>query len=144
MLVRVYNDNVYPYKEKFKGNWIEIQPKSFVEMDHNEASLFLGTMPGNIQVGANGLQKPESYKMLRIQKDWTVADAPEVKKYVCHACNTDLLTKAAYESHVETMHLEQMSPDDKEAMTVAKKRGRPAKGVKDDTSANRNGGEAKV
>lgn len=142
-MVRVYNDNVHPYSEKFNGQNINIPPKGFIEMDFYDANLFLGTMPGNLEVDASGIQKPTSYKMLRIQKEWSSEPQTEVKKYICHACNKDLLTKSAYESHIEEFHLDDFA--DKETKeAIVKKRGRPAKGVKDDTSANRNGSETQV
>lgn len=128
MQVKVYNDNVHPYREKFRGADIYIGPKEFIKMDLNEAHLFLGTMPPNIEVDANGIQKPTSYKMLRIDmKSGGGGVETNAAKYLCLACNKDLQTKPAYEEHLIEHHADQMIDDDaKEA--IVKRRGRPPKG----------------
>jgi hypothetical protein len=73
MLVKVVNDNVHPYREKFRGKDIYIEPKGAIEMDLNDAHAFLGTMPPNIEVDANGIQKPTSYsglEVFRVHEGW--------------------------------------------------------------------------
>ena len=80
MQVKVWNDNVHPYREKFKNKSIEIPPHDFIEMEYHEAVYFLGTMPPNIQTDAGGTQKPISYKMLRIEKPGQATEDPPVKK----------------------------------------------------------------
>lgn len=80
MIVKVWNDNVHPYKEKFRGKTIEIGPRDYVEMDLNEAHIFLGVMPPNIEVDAGGIQKPTSYKMLRIERPDVIKAEPEVRR----------------------------------------------------------------
>jgi hypothetical protein len=133
MLVKVVNDNVHPYSEKFKGVQIHIPPKGFIEMDWNEASDFLGTMPGNLEVDANGIQKPTSYKMLRIERGPTKVEAKE--QFICMACNQDLVNKNALDAHIESEHMDEMVDlDAKEKIT--KRRGRPSKGVKDDAGTD--------
>lgn len=127
MQVRVVNDNVHVYREKFRGKVIEIGPKASITMDLNDANIFLGTMPPNIEVGADGVQRPESYKMLRIEQG--AAPAVEVRKWNCMSCNKDLQTKAAYEEHVAEMHTEQMADEDEKEKVVKKKIGRPRKEV---------------
>lgn len=143
MLVKVVNDNVYPYTEKFKGQLIHIPAKGSITMDFNEASYFLGTMPGNIQVDANGIQKPESYKMLRIEK---IATEPvkheEPKKWTCMACGKHLHTKAAYEAHVSSEHLDELIEEDAKEKIQTKRRGRPKKAVTDDSLGDRDSSEA--
>lgn len=142
MIVKVVNDNVHPYTEKFKGNVISIPPKGHVEMDHNEAAQFLGSNPGIARTLGNGLQDPKTYKMLRIEPlgQKPAADA-KTKEFVCMACNKDLVSKKALEEHIETEHVEAMVDEDAKEK-VKRKPGRPKKEVTHDTSTDRNGGAA--
>lgn len=65
--VKVWNDNVHPYKEKFHGDEIVIKPKEFVLMNKEDADLFLGTM-NSLIFDVGGRPKKECYKMLRIDQ----------------------------------------------------------------------------
>jgi hypothetical protein len=67
MKVRVVNDNTYPYSEKFKGADINIDPGKYVEMERDEAVLFLGQF-NSIERDVDGRPHPKSYKKLRIEK----------------------------------------------------------------------------
>jgi hypothetical protein len=140
--VKVWNDNVNPYTEKYQGKQVEIAPKSWLEMDHNEASDFLGRMPSNIRTLANGQQDPKTYKMLRIDTK-NEAPAAEVKKWVCHACSKDLQTEAAYEAHTLEMHAQDLVDiDTKDKLEKKRGPGRPAKGAVNDSLGDRTGGAA--
>ena len=144
-MVKVVNDNIHPYNEKWRSTQISIPPKGFVKMDLHDAHLFLGTMPPNVERDGNGLQKATSYKMLRIERFAEGEDKPiELKKYICHACNADLLTSEAYFNHVQENHMAALTDDAAREAVVKRKPGRPAKGVTDDTSTDRNGSAAKV
>lgn len=138
MLVRVVNDNVHPYTEKYRGRTIHIEPKGFVEMDANEAAHFLGTNPGTAQVDANGIPKPESFKMLRIEARDT-SKAQESKKWVCQKDGKEFPTQAALEKHILENYMDELDDDGKAALT---KKTRTKKGVKHDSSVNSDGGPA--
>jgi hypothetical protein len=79
---RVYNDNVHPYRENFKGSNIEIPPGGFVVMDYEEALQFEYTGAPMIK-NAGGQQCPTSFKRIRVVPLGAVelADVP----LVCHA-----------------------------------------------------------
>ena len=66
-LVKVWNDNEYPYKESFKGMDINIAAHEYMEMEEDDANLFRGTMCTIIRT-ADGLFDPRCYKMIRIEK----------------------------------------------------------------------------
>jgi hypothetical protein len=142
MLVRVVNDNVHPYTEKYRGRTIHIPPKGFVEMDMNEASHFLGTNPGTAQVDASGIPKPESYKMLRIVRpeDLEAEVAAESKKWICMADGKEFPTQEALEAHVEANYMDDMV-DEKAKEKLSAKRAGKKRGLSD-TSTNRDGGPA--
>jgi hypothetical protein len=144
MLVKVWNDNKHPYTEKYKGETIHIPAHSYITMDWNEASHFLGTMPSNLLVDNSGKQKPETYKMLRIEHPGQAPKA-DVKQWACHSCGKDLNTKAAYQAHIEEFHAEDFVDEESKEKALPKKRGRPStKGVKDDTGNYRDSSETKV
>jgi hypothetical protein len=65
MKVQVVNDNTYPYTEEFKGQKITIEPKGHVEMERDDAVLFLGTF-SPISYDVDGNPHPKSYKKLKI------------------------------------------------------------------------------
>lgn len=134
MLVKVVNDNVHPYREKYRGQEIYIPPKGFIKMDANEAHHFLGTMPPNIEVDGNGIQKPTSYKMLHIE-DLGSETAVETKKFICMADGREFPTQEALDAYVAENHADAMIDKDARDKVVAKRRGRKPKGVTNDDSS---------
>lgn len=71
--VKVWNKNVHPYKEVFKGTPIEIPAGGFVEMDYEEAVEFKGTFS---PLPPEDCPEPSKYyKMI-------VVDAPKEPVYV--------------------------------------------------------------
>jgi len=67
MDVKVWNDNTYPYSEKFKGTEVKIEPKTFIKMEREEAILLLGQF-SPITRDADGAPHPKSFKRLRIEE----------------------------------------------------------------------------
>jgi len=141
MLVKVVNDNMHPYTEKYKGQTIHIPARGSITMDLNEASHFLGTNPGVAQMDAGGQQKPETFKMLRIERmDAVPRVEPETKKFVCAADGKEFQTQAALEAHIAENYMDRMVDED----AKKKLKARTKKGLKDDTSTNSDSGEAQV
>ena len=66
MTARVWNDNVHPYEEEFNREIIHIPAKSYIDMEENDAKLFVRKFVKPVLDGG-GTQKPESYKMLRLE-----------------------------------------------------------------------------
>lgn len=110
--VRVWNDNVHPYKELFKGDQISIGPKKFIEMDEEEANQFRGTFAPMV-FDADGNDMPEGYKMIRIEKILAdeVAPAPVVDDMLCLACSYKADSKADFAEHLKT-HSDQVVVDE--------------------------------
>lgn len=111
MLVRVYNDNTYPFTQVFKGDRIHIPAKKFIEMEDDEAVMFRGTYSPILVDGANN-HLPESYKMIRIvyPKDY-VNDKP-TDKFKCQACGKEFDTPEILDEHTFSLHLDSMSDKD--------------------------------
>jgi hypothetical protein len=110
MNVKVVNDNVHPYKERFRDQTIYIAPRSYVEMEHGEAHLFLGTMPPNIELDGNGIQKPQSYKMLRIEPMGGAATTP-TPVYKCMIDGREFATQAELDEYIEENHADAIIDD---------------------------------
>lgn len=86
---RVYNDNVHPYRENFKGNIVEIPAGGFVTMDFEEALQFEFTGAPMIK-NAGGQQCPTSFKRIRVVALDKVA--PAEVPLVCHATGQKVAT----------------------------------------------------
>lgn len=67
-VVKVYNDNAHPHKERFKGEMIEIPAGGHIEMEYEEAMDFRGQFTGIAPVGPNGAPDARFFKMIRVEK----------------------------------------------------------------------------
>jgi uncharacterized C2H2 Zn-finger protein len=107
---RVYNDNKFMFEQEFKGEKITILAGDFVEMDYDDAIQFK-SMYYPPKFDGSGVQKPESYKMLRV-----VGQPPNMESsgFVCAACGDKFATETELDSHVNKNHLNEME-DVKEA-----------------------------
>lgn len=110
MRVKVYNLNEYVYKEHFKGDDIVIEPGEFVEMESDDAVMFLGTM-NRVKADADGNPLPESYKMLKIiqPKDKKAQEAIENEinnklNTKCQACGYAAVNARDLEIHIKEEH----------------------------------------
>jgi len=110
--VRVYNDNIYPYQEKFKGEMLTIQPKQYIEMDLFDAAEFLGQYTP-IVVDGGGAPIPKSYKMLRVVRPDNFK-AEEKKEILCNACGMKFDTAIELDDHVNEKHVENLVDEDEQ------------------------------
>lgn len=129
MVVKVWNDNTYPYAEKFRGDQINIAPKGYIEMEFYDAHQFLGQMPPNIEVDAAGQQLPKSYKMLRIEQD---GQAPVIKKFVCMINGMEFQTQKALDEYIRINHMDSIVDEEskeefKKDKSIKRSPGRPRK-----------------
>lgn len=101
--VKVWNDNVYPHTEMFKGDTVHIPPKECIEMDWEEAIEFKGQFTGVKRLG-NDQPDPAGYKMIRVEhpSEPIFKDPPLVN----HASGQKFVTKKELmESLAEYDHL---------------------------------------
>jgi hypothetical protein len=117
-LVRVYNRNVYPYKENFKGEWITIQPNEFVTMDDKKAQMFMGTY-APAKKTPMGEDDPIYFKKLEVV-EVDNAPAKEETRFICNADGTEHATKEALEKWEAEHHLDKLT-DVKVADEIRKK-----------------------
>ena len=106
--VAVFNDNIYPYKETFRGTEIEIKEKGHIMMDEDEAKLFLGQYAPPV-LDADGNQMPQGFKMLKILgKEKLERRLPQTFK--CNACALECKSQEDLEAHIIAAHVEDL-PD---------------------------------
>lgn len=94
--VKVWNDNEHLFSQEFKGERITIEPKGFIEMEWDEAISFK-SYPYPMEFDGMGNQKPESYKMIRV--DGKPSTANQVIAYKSHKDGSVHATKAALEAY---------------------------------------------
>lgn len=99
--VKVWNDNIHPYKEKFQDRLIEIPAGQSIEMDVDEAKRFLSKCNGVLKDG-DGQPDPRGFKRLRIEtKAGQAAPAAKSTVYVSHLDGREFATKKELEQHLE-------------------------------------------
>jgi hypothetical protein len=125
-LVKVWNDNVHPYREEFRDQKIYIPAKGYIEMQLDEAQLFKGSF-APVPVDADGNPTPEGFKMIRIEQIAEGASAPEVKATVCMACAKDCASVKALQDHIFADHKD-IAVVDEEAEKALKTRRTKATG----------------
>lgn len=104
MQVKVWNDNIYPLKQLFKGNSVLIPAKSFIEMEFYEAHEFLGTYHP-VDYDADGKQDPKSYKMLRVEREDAVKGIQaKIKKNLCIVCKHESPSPEELKAHITVQH----------------------------------------
>ena len=86
--VKVWNDNIYPHTETFKGEKINIPAGSYVEMDWEEAIEFKGQFTGIAPLGPDGKPDARYFKKIRLDapsepifKDEKLINHADGKKY---------------------------------------------------------------
>ncbi len=124
--VRVWNENSYPYKENFKGEFINIPPYSYIEMEKDEAVLFKGTFC-EPKYDAGGGAIPSSFKKIRIGEIGEIGgneSVPEIKPrpFKCQVCGFEGENTIELDKHINEKHLDVMvDQKEKERRTKAKK-----------------------
>jgi hypothetical protein len=66
-MVKVWNKNVFDYREKFRDQHIHIPAGKFIMMDSEEAHIFKGSFCVPLR-DQDGNQLPEGFKMISIEK----------------------------------------------------------------------------
>lgn len=128
-LVRVHNDNVHDYQEKFREKDVKIPAKGFIEMEESDAKLFKGSF-APIQVDADGSPIPQGFKMIRIERITQEAPKVHLKENICQACRYEGSSDKDLSEHIKAEHADIAVVDEEaEREMVAKKRGRPPKNV---------------
>lgn len=111
-MVKVWNDNVHPYRENFREQEIVIPAKSFIKMEAGEALLFRGTF-APIKVDGDGNPIPEGYKMIRIEEiKGEETEAPKVNPLICQACAYEAASEKDLNEHAQSLHKDAVLVDE--------------------------------
>lgn len=122
MLVKVWNDNKHPYKEKFRDHDIYIPPGQCVELEKDDAEMFYGTFAG-LMTDGDGNADARGYKMLRIEypkESVDTVNVARVNELLCMSCRYLAVDNSDLQNHLLN-HSEERAFDE-EAEKVAKTR----------------------
>lgn len=117
--VKVWNLNVHPFKQVFKGDLIEIPAQGHIEMEFYEAHEFKGTYSPRLLDG-DGNPDPRGYKMIRI----TEGNEPPPESslgFDCMSCKQKFATDVALLAHIESEHAHQKNHDEQAEAEIKKK-----------------------
>ena len=110
-MVKVWNDNKLVFRQKFKEALIEIPAGEFVEMQWDEAQEFKSLFYPPQRDGS-GVQKPESYKMLRIEGNPPHLVGASIEEHVCGSCNDKFASESDLDKHIDRHHLDELEDQD--------------------------------
>ena len=124
-LCHVVNDNVHPFRQEFKEEMISIPAGGKIEMDQEDAVMFLGMFYPPKKDG-NDQPDPKHFKKLRIEPIKGGSVEPVKESFVCQKCKFVAQSKEDLESHIDEMHLDDLADADFKEQHVAEiaKRGR--------------------
>lgn len=106
--VKVYNDNVHPYKEQFRDQNIVIPAGGFIEMEEGDAHEFKCSYSPPSRGGDNQMD-PKSFKMIRIEASSQKAAAPKTDESVCMKCSYKAISKKDLDEHIDANHLDDLA-----------------------------------
>ena len=104
--VKVWNDNKYDFKSMFKGEPIHIKAGEFKIMEFYEAHEFKGDYHP-IQLDANNQPLPESFKMIRIEKEGEESTHEAETMHYCMSCKHKSPSPEELEAHIKVRHADQ-------------------------------------
>ena len=110
-LAKVWNENKYPYREKFEGKDVEIEPGGYVIMNDKEAIRFKGTYAPP-RVDGMGRPDPLYFKMLRLEEH-NPANEPVVhvepsKKFICQKDGQEFDSLEELEAYEQKNYLDDL------------------------------------
>lgn len=101
MQVKVWNDNIYDFKEpNFKGHPVVVPAKGFVEMDYEEAIEFQGKFSSMPPEDTQDSELPKYYKMIRIEQPKGGVIQKPITEYVCQLTGKKFATLDEYKKHI--------------------------------------------
>jgi hypothetical protein len=114
-MVRVWNDNVHEHEEKFKGQVIKIEPKSYIEMNSFEAVEFKSQFKAPVFL-KGGVPDPRYFKKIRIEHieddkiETSTTKASD--EATCQKCGFAAKSMAGLKAHIRANHIQSMENDD--------------------------------
>ncbi len=117
--VKIFNDNIHDYKEKYKDTEIHIKPGQYILMEADEATQFLGQMPpGGIVADHDGRPDKRYFKMLRrealnFKEDAALKTQTNINELnVCNRCKYVASGPGDLDEHVAANHMHELLEKD--------------------------------
>lgn len=128
-MVRVVNENIYPFSQSFKGQMISLgakdDGKNYIDMERDDAIQFLGQY-SPMEVDVDGNPHPRGKKMLRITAVPGVKQTkaePELDKFVCNSCRFEARSQNELDAHIDEKHLDEIADEDEREKRLERRRG---------------------
>lgn len=124
---KVWNDNVFPYTEKFKDMAIDIPAKGSIVMDEDDAFMFKGTFKAPI-LDVDNNHTPQGFKMIRLEKlsGEETAEEPKATTHRCLACKYTGSSEADVSEHAKAAHADQIVVDEAAEAEIKARKGKKA------------------
>lgn len=119
--VKVWNDNVVDYKQKFRGDLYVVPAKGYIELDRGFAADFCSSYTPIVRDGM-GQPTVECLKMLRQEKP-PIDSASQVTAFKCHLDGSLHPTKEALDQYLASLQSGVWADADGEK--VAKRNSKP-------------------
>lgn len=114
MKVKVFNENVFPLKQYFKGEDIEIEPEDYwrdkkgkiKEIDQFEANEFRGAyLPVPVDGSGKMVNEPRYHKKIRIEAiDYDAPTVIDIPKCMAQGCKHVAVSQEALAIHTRDKH----------------------------------------
>lgn len=124
MQVKVWNDNIYEYKENFRDSLIVIPSKQFIMMDHDEAQTFRSTFNGFMK-DVDGAPDPKGFKKIRIEVPnggKFLSDKNKINELKCIVCGYLASSKEDLLEHINANHENERLKDEEAEKFVTEKK----------------------
>jgi hypothetical protein len=101
MEVKVWNDNVHPFSQKWQDKVIKIPAKGFITMEADEAHDFKCSF-APVKFDADGNPTPETYKMIRVE--YPTKKVTTQSSHACHMCGYKGMNAKDLSDHAKVNH----------------------------------------
>ena len=101
---QVWNEGDVTYKEDFKGKLIEIEPKTFIVMERQEASEFMAKYLSPQKDGAGNYVNSKPLRKVILPLNSTKGEGKGMPAGWCAICNRDFGSKGFLTVHFKKEH----------------------------------------
>lgn len=130
MQVKVWNDNIYDFKEpNFKGQPIVVKAGEYITMDYEEAVEFQGKFSPMAPEDTADAEIPKYFKKIRIEKPEGASVSPSVTEYVCQLTGKKFSNLDDYKKHLVAsaeLYADSLNVDEAAEAEIAEKKKRKA------------------
>ncbi len=122
-LVKVRNNNIISFDVTWRGDKVSIPAGGFVEMDWEDANVFVKTPFKSMVKDGMGNDLPEGMQKLRIEREGDITKYAQKASPHCPVCNEKLDSWEALDGHTAAMHSDRILKDEEYATFLESKKG---------------------